>query len=225
MLASVRTTTTVRPPFYFFGDSLGLLGLGEGRQRETIEASLVFEEEEEEAFEEKEGVKVLKTKDEDVIFVRKDEAKASKEELAEEAKVLCERGEKELGEGCNGAEKVEARSAARSPRSARCSSGQIISTNSLLSPTLPPLPPPRIVQTNDQPSPLPTKNEEPSLQLSTIRSRPHVPSPPPSPSPPPPPPPSPPPPPPPPAESGDSLTREQIIQLYTSSNSTDQSSV
>ena len=216
MLASVRTTTTVRPPFYFFGDSLGLLGLGEGRQRETIEASLVFEEEEEEAFEEKGGVKVLKTKDEDVIFVRKDEAKASKEELAEEAKVLCERGEKELGEGCNGAEKVKARSAARSPRSprsARCSSGQIISTNSLLSPTLPPLPPPRIVQTNDQPSPLPTKNEEPSLQLSTIRSRPHVPSPP------------PPPPPPPPAESGDSLTREQIIQLYTSSNSTDQSSV
>ena len=120
MLASVRTTTTVRPPFYFFGDSLGLLGLGEGRQRETIEASLVFEEEEEEAFEEKEGVKVLKTKDEDVIFVRKDEAKASKEELAEEAKVLCERGEKELGEGCYGSEKVEARSAARcSTRSAR----------------------------------------------------------------------------------------------------------
>ena len=48
MLASVRTTARSRPPIYFFGDSLGLLGFGGGRQRETIEASLVFEEEEEE---------------------------------------------------------------------------------------------------------------------------------------------------------------------------------
>ena len=48
LLASVRTTARSRPPIYFFGDSLGLLGFGGGRQRETIEASLVFEEEEEE---------------------------------------------------------------------------------------------------------------------------------------------------------------------------------
>ena len=48
LLASVRTTARSRPPIYFFGDSLGLLGFGAGRQRETIEASLVFEEEEEE---------------------------------------------------------------------------------------------------------------------------------------------------------------------------------
>ena len=48
MLASVRTSARSRPPIYFFGDSLGLLGFSSGRQRETIEASLVFEEEEEE---------------------------------------------------------------------------------------------------------------------------------------------------------------------------------
>ena len=48
LLASVRTSARSRPPIYFFGDSLGLLGFGAGRQRETIEASLVFEEEEEE---------------------------------------------------------------------------------------------------------------------------------------------------------------------------------
>ena len=48
LLASVRTTARSRPPIYFFGDSLGLLGFGGGRQRETIEASLVFEDDDKE---------------------------------------------------------------------------------------------------------------------------------------------------------------------------------
>ena len=226
MLASVRTNTVPRPPVYFFGDSLGLLGVGEGRQRETIEASLVFEEEEEEetskAFEEKEGVEDFK-KDQDILFVRNDETKAFKKEQnrtvetgtlpVEEAKklMMCERrNQKEVGKGHNretGSKKV-----ALLP--AECSTGQIIPT-SVLSPTppLPPLPLTTIVKTHDHTSPLPeNKNEEDSLLLSTI-SGPRVVQPPCAPSPPP-------------AESrGDSLTREQIIELYTSSNSPDQSSL
>ena len=82
MLASVRTNTAPRPPVYFFGDSLGLLGVGEGRQRETIEASLVFEEEEEEAFKafgEKEGVDNFE-KDQDILFEPGDKNKAYKKE-------------------------------------------------------------------------------------------------------------------------------------------------
>ena len=63
VLASVRTNS--RPPVYFFGDSLGLLGVGEGRQKETIEASLVFEEEEEE---EGETNKVFENKEEEEEF-------------------------------------------------------------------------------------------------------------------------------------------------------------
>ena len=210
VLASVRTTT-VRPPFYFFGDSLGLLGVGENRQRETIEASLVFEEEEEgemsKSGEEKEVLEDF-VEDHDTIFVQKDETETSKKEPVVEAKelMMCESSQKAMSEGCNEttiSKKVDA-------LSPRCSGDQIISTRSIptLSPELPPLPIPlaAIVKIDDQPSSLPTKNEELSLLLSTISGPPSAPSP-------------------PPAESGDSLTREQIIQIYTSSNSPDQSSV
>ena len=206
MLASVRTNNVPRPPVYFFGDSLGLLGVGEGRQRETIEASLVFEEEEEEetckAFEGKEGVEDFK-RDQHISFARKDETKAIKREQnstvemrtmpVEEAKelMICEKGDqKEVGKGHNGTT-----SSKKCALLTGCSTG--LAT---------------IVKTNDHTSPLPEKkNEEDSPQPSTI-SGPHVVQPPCAPSPPP-------------AESGDSLTREQIIELYTSSNSPDQSSV
>ena len=206
-------TTTVRPPFYFFGDSLGLLGVGENRQRETIEASLVFEDEEEgeelsKAGEEKEGLEDFK-EDHDIIFVQKDETETSKKEPVVEAKelMMCESSQKAMSEGCNEttiSKKVDA-------LSPRCSGDQIISTRSIptLSPELPPLPIiplAAIVKIDEQPSTPPTKNEELSLLLSTISGPPSAPSP-------------------PPAESGDSLTREQIIQIYTSSNSPDQSSV
>ena len=81
MLASVRTNS--RPPVYFFGDSLGLLGVGEGRQKETIEASLVFEEEEEgetnKVFENKEEEEEFK-KNQDIFSVGEDETKNFDEE-------------------------------------------------------------------------------------------------------------------------------------------------
>ena len=168
VLASVRTNNVPRPPVYFFGDSLGLLGVGEGRQRETIEASLVFEEEEEEetskAFEGKEGVEDFK-KDPDISFARKDETKVSKKEQnstietgtmpVEEAKelMICEKGDqKEVGKGHNGTT-----SSKKCALLTGCSTG--LAT---------------IVKTSDDTSPLPeNKNEEDSLLLSTI-SGPHV---------------------------------------------------
>ena len=163
------------------------------------------------AGEEKEGLEDFK-EDQDIIFVQKDETETSKKEPVVEAKelMMCESSQKAMSEGCNEttiSKKVDA-------LSPRCSGDQIISTRSIptLSPELPPLPIPlaAIVKIDEQPSPLPTKNEELSLLLSTV-SGPYV-QPPSAPSPPP-------------AESGDSLTREQIIQIYTSSNSPDQSSV
>ena len=101
LLASVRTSARSRPPIYFFGDSLGLLGFGAGRQRETIEASLVFEEEEEEGrgiFEEgEEGGRFEKAK-----YPFEDlKTKVFDEEHSKSTEHSPSQNGKEMNEGCS----------------------------------------------------------------------------------------------------------------------------
>ena len=238
VLASVRTNS--RPPVYFFGDSLGLLGVGEGRQKETIEASLVFEEEEEgetnKVFENKEEEEEFK-KNQDIFSVGEDETKNFDEEqnngairkrtksLGEE---LMEGKREEMRETSNattGRENLDVcpRCPGRPPSSGLQGTdqppGQIISTSLLPSPHSPqplipvPLILTNIVETSNQtsPQPPPAQNNEPSVptqphlpsSISGLCVKPrHVPE-----------------------ESGNSLTREQIIELFTNKNSPDQSLV
>ena len=232
MLASVRTNS--RPPVYFFGDSLGLLGVGEGRQKETIEASLVFEEEEEgetnKVFENKEEEEEFK-KNQDIFSVGEDETKNFDEEQNNGA---IRKRTKSLGEELMEGKREEMRETSNATTGRenldvcpRCTGrplssglegteqppGQIISTSLLPSPHSPqplipvPLILANIVETSNQtsPHPPPAQNDEPSVPSSIsgpcVKPR-HVPE-----------------------ESGNSLTREQIIELFTNKNSPDQSLV
>ena len=184
LLASVRTTARSRPPIYFFGDSLGLLGFGGGRQRETIEASLVFEEEEGEEGrgifeEEEEGGRFEKAK-----YPTEDlKTKVFDEEHSKSTEQIPSENGKEMNEGCSTSPQVP--------------SSPISSTSPPTSVQQGPAPPPT---TTTAPPPS-SKNDKSPLPTNLVDSGKNLSSP---------------------AEGGDSLTREEIIKLFTSRNPPEQ---
>ena len=185
LLASVRTSARSRPPIYFFGDSLGLLGFGGGRQRETIEASLVFEEEEEEErgiFEEGgEGSRFEKAK-----YPFEDlKTKVFDEEHSKSTEQIPSENGKEMNEGCSTSPQVP--------------SSPISSISPPTSVQQGPAPPPT---TTTAPPPS-SKIDNPPLTTNLVDSGKNPSSP---------------------AEDGDSLTREEIIKLFTSRNPPEQKS-
>ena len=201
LLASVRTTARSRPPIYFFGDSLGLLGFGGGRQRETIEASLVFEDDDKEEEEEGEGEGrgIFEEGEEGGRFekakypIENLKPKVFDEELNRSTEQIPSETGKEMKEGCGVSPQVPSSpiSSTSRPTSMQQGPAPTPTTTTAPTPTTTTAPPPSSKIDN---SPLTTIMVDSRKNLSS------------------------------PAEGGGSLTREEIIKLFTSRNPPDQKS-
>ena len=210
----MRTTARSRPPIYFFGDSLGLLGFGGGRQRETIEASLVFEDDDKEEEEEGEGEGrgIFEEGEEGGRFekakypIENLKPKVFDEELNRSTEQIPSETGKEMKEGCTTSPQVPSSpiSSTSPPTSMQQGPAPPPTTTTEPPPTTTEPPPTTTAPPPTTTAPPPSsKIDNSPLTTIMVDSRKNLSSP---------------------AEGGGSLTREEIIKLFTSRNPPDQKS-